>query len=263
MDPMIESAVTAAIPARLESHRFPNKALADLNGHPMIWHVWDRVRRAERVSEVVVVTDSDEISRVVVGWGGKVLMTDTSPRSGTERIASVMGVLQGELILNVQVDEPLIEPLVIDQLIASWALDPTDVITPVFRITDRLILEDPNIVKVVCDERGDALDFSRTAIPNAKDGNETGRLDEHEFWGHVGVYGYSRRALAAYPNLKPTPLEVAQGLEQLCFLGHGYRIRTMKTAYRPISVNCPADLELVRQRLWVEGSQRVAAKHGG
>jgi 3-deoxy-manno-octulosonate cytidylyltransferase (CMP-KDO synthetase) len=173
-------------------------------------------------------------------------MTGHSPRSGTERIAAVLEHLPGEFIVNVQGDQPLIEPSLVDELVECWEADPCDVITPVYRLLDPEDLTDPSVVKVVRSREGNALFFSRNAIPAVKDAAPASGLQAHTYWGHVGVYGYSRRALVEYLSMPPSPLERAEQLEQLRFLEAGRQIRTVETDARSISVDTPADLERAR-----------------
>lgn len=237
------------IPARLGSTRLPRKVLADIHGHPLIWHVWNRVQQAQRIKAVYVATDSEEVRAVVEGWGGKALMTSPDCQSGTERIASCIAQLDADLILNVQGDEPLVDPGMLDALIARWEVAPADLITPVFQIHSLDELQNPNIVKVVRAASGEALYFSRSPIPYVRDVPQTEWLDRQTFWGHIGVYGYRRAALEAYPTLPASSLEQAERLEQLRFLEAGYRFQTVETDYRPIAVDTAEDLEKVRELL--------------
>lgn len=223
--------------------------LADIHGHLLIWHVWNRVRQAQRIAAVYVATDSDEVRAIVEGWGGRALMTSPDCQSGTERIASCIDRLDADLILNVQGDEPLIDPTMLDALIARWEAAPADLITPVFQIHSPDELHNPNIVKVVRTASGEALYFSRSPIPYVRDVPEADWLDRQTFWGHIGVYGYRRPVLEAYPTLPASPLEQAERLEQLRFLEAGYRFQTVETDYRPIAVDTAEDLEKVRELL--------------
>lgn len=236
----------AVIPARLGSTRLPRKILADLNGHPLLWHVWNRVRQSQRISAVYVATDSNEVREIVESWGGQVFMTNPNCRSGTERVAECLGHLNGDLIVNVQGDEPLIDPSLLDALVDSWRLNPTAVVTPIYPIRSLKELCDTNIVKVARSTNGYAIYFSRSAIPFLRDVPFDRWLDTQTFWGHTGVYGYSPDALAAYRVLPVSTLELSEQLEQLRFLEAGYRIFTLETEYRSISVDIQADLEKVR-----------------
>jgi 3-deoxy-manno-octulosonate cytidylyltransferase (CMP-KDO synthetase) len=236
----------AVIPARLGSTRLPRKILADLNGHPLLWHVWNRVRQSQVIAAVYVATDSNEVRATVESWGGQVFMTNPNCRSGTERVAECLGHLNGDLIVNVQGDEPLIDPSLLDALVDSWRLNPTDVVTPIYPIRSLEELCDPNAVKVARSTNGYAIYFSRSAIPFLRDVPLDRWLDTQTFWGHTGVYGYSPDALAAYRGLPVGTLELSEKLEQLRFLEAGYRILTIETEYRSVSVDIHADLEKVR-----------------
>jgi 3-deoxy-manno-octulosonate cytidylyltransferase (CMP-KDO synthetase) len=236
----------AIIPARLGSTRLPRKVLADIHGHPLIWHVWQRVSQAERIAAVYIATDSDEVRAAVEAWGGRVLMTSPDCRSGTERLATCLDRIDAERIINVQGDEPLIDPAMLDALILRWEASPADLITPVFRIHTQDEISNPNIVKVARAQSGEALYFSRSPIPFVRDLPPERWLDQHTFWGHIGVYGYERHVLEAYPALPVSPLEQAESLEQLRFLDAGYRFQTVETTYRPVAVDVADDLERVR-----------------
>jgi 3-deoxy-manno-octulosonate cytidylyltransferase (CMP-KDO synthetase) len=238
---------TAIIPARLASTRLPGKVLADIHGKPMIWHVWKRAMQVARFEAVYIATDSEVVRAAVEGWGGQVIMTSSDCRSGTERIASCLGQIEADYIVNVQGDEPLIDPLMLDKLVACWDEAPHDLITPIFRITNHEDLCNPTIVKVVRNSRGEALYFSRAPVPFYRDAPQTEWLNCAPYWGHIGVYGYRRAALAAYMTLPISPLEGIEGLEQLRFVDAGYRFRVFETAYRSIAVDVPADLERVRE----------------
>ena len=238
--------IAAVIPARLTSSRLARKVLLEIAGRPMLWHVWMRVQHVTSLEAVYVATDSEEIANAVRAWGGEVLMTSSACRSGTERIVETLDKIDADLILNVQGDEPLIEPTLLESLIQDWQAAPCDVITSIFQIERVEDLQDPNLVKVVRSVDGRALYFSRSPIPFVRDAPPERWLETHAFWGHVGVYGYRREVLEAYDTLSESPLEAAEHLEQLKFLEAGYTVRVLETAYRPIGVDTPADLARVR-----------------
>ena len=241
--------VSAVIPARLASTRLPCKVLADIHGRPLLWHVWNQVIQARGLSEVLVATDSSEVASAVENWGGLVRMTSPECRSGTERIVSIIDNIQGDLILNIQGDEPLIDPRLLEKMVALWKQKGGDLITPVYPIRDQVTLFNPNIVKVVRAHAGNALYFSRSPLPYVRDCPIEHWLDQQTYWGHVGVYGYRREILMDYASLPESDLEVAERLEQLRFLDAGYRIQTLETDYHPIAVDTPADLDNVRNLL--------------
>jgi len=234
------------IPARLSSTRLPRKVLADLGGHPLIWHVWQRVKQAKKIDQIFIATDSDEVAEAANGFGAQVLMTSPNCQSGTERLASVMDQLNGDLILNVQGDEPLVDPGMLDAMVERWQAQPCDLITPVYRITELADLLSPNIVKVARAASGQALYFSRSPIPYLRDVPQQQWLEKARFWGHIGVYGYRRDVLAKYYELPVSLLEKMEKLEQLRFLEAGMTILTMETEYRSVCVDTQEDLERVR-----------------
>jgi 3-deoxy-manno-octulosonate cytidylyltransferase (CMP-KDO synthetase) len=236
--------VVAVIPARFASTRFPGKPLADIDGRPMIEHVYRRVQASPIVTRVIVATDDLRIATRVKAFGGQVKLTSIDHQSGTDRLAEVAVGLACDIVVNVQGDEPLLDPRAIDELIAPFA-DPTVVMTTLYRrIKDPAEFLNPNVVKVVLDRAGFALYFSRAPIPYLRD--ERGWPPQ---FAHVGVYAYRRQALLVLAALEQTPLERAESLEQLRALEHGIRIRAVETSYDSIGVDTPEDLETVRRLL--------------
>jgi 3-deoxy-manno-octulosonate cytidylyltransferase (CMP-KDO synthetase) len=241
--------VTAVIPARMGSTRLARKVLAPIHGFPMLWHVWQRVCQARLITDVIIATDSVEIVKVVEEFGGHAEMTSPNCRSGTERIAALSHKLDSDLILNVQGDEPLVAPEMLDHLIEAWQSKPSGLVTPIFRIQSLDELLNPNVVKVVRALDGSALYFSRSAVPFVRDYPQADWLHQQQFWGHIGVYGYAKETLVRYPSLPESPLEEAERLEQLRFLEAGFICQTIESTYRPIAVDTAADLERVRKLL--------------
>ena len=235
----------AIIPARYSSTRFPGKPLADIAGRPMIEHVYRRAAAARGVDAVVVATDDERIAAAVERFGGAARMTAPDHRTGTDRIAEVARQLDTcEVIVNVQGDEPLIEPEMIAEVVDPLATDPAVLMTTSRRaLTEGADYSNPHVVKVVVDRNGDALYFSRSPIPYVRDEAPGG------VFRHVGLYGYRRQFLLDFAALPQTPLETAESLEQLRALEHGYRIRTVATHYDSIGVDTPEDLERVRRHL--------------
>ena len=243
-------AAIVAIPARLGSTRFPRKVLADIHGRPMLWYVYQGVSKAKRITDVWVLSDSQEVLDVASSWGAKTLMTSEECPSGTDRIASVIHLLDGDVVVNVQADEPLISATVIDGVVA--ALDEeggASVATPVYRITSKEDLANPNVVKVVRDSDGTALYFSRSPIPYVRDTDAQEWLSQIPFWGHVGVYAYRRSVLMTYAQLPEGQLERAEKLEQLRLLEAGKHILTVEIDYHPRGVDVPSDLDIVKSML--------------
>jgi 3-deoxy-manno-octulosonate cytidylyltransferase (CMP-KDO synthetase) len=230
--------VVAVIPARYDSTRFPGKALADIGGKPMIEHVYRRAAEAELVDAVVVATDDRRILDAVEAFGGIARMTSGAHRTGTDRVAEIAADLPAEIIVNVQGDEPLIDPAMISSVVQPFREDASVQMTTARRaLTDPDDLLNPHVVKVVADGRGDALYFSRSPIPN---GAGTAFV-------HVGLYAFRREFLLRFAALPQTPLEVAESLEQLRALEHGFRIRTVVTEHHSIGVDTPDDLERARR----------------
>jgi 3-deoxy-manno-octulosonate cytidylyltransferase (CMP-KDO synthetase) len=244
-----DTTTVAVIPARLASTRLPRKVLADIHGQPLLWYVWRQVKKARSLSAVYVATDSEEVCTTVESWGGSAFMTSEDCPSGTDRIASILNRIEGDRILNIQGDEPLIDPQLIDGMVEAWGKNGGDLITPVYRIRDLETLQNPNVVKVVRGRDGQAYYFSRHPIPFVRDLPIERWLEKHTFWGHVGVYGYRREVLAAFPSIPESSLESAERLEQLRFLEAGFEIRTVTTDYHPVAVDTPVDLERVRMIL--------------
>jgi 3-deoxy-manno-octulosonate cytidylyltransferase (CMP-KDO synthetase) len=246
--------VTAVIPVRFSSTRFPGKALADLAGRPMVEHVYRAACAARSVGCVIVATDDERIRDAVAAFGGEVRMTAASHASGTDRVAEVAASLDCDIVVNVQGDEPLLDPLMIDEAVAALVDDPSlPASTLRRRLDDRAALDDPNVCKVVVTQEGDALYFSRAPIPFAR-GPQTRLPGGPErlipaYWKHIGLYAYRRAFLLELARLQPTPLERSEALEQLRVLEHGYRLRVVETAHDSIGVDTPQDLERVRRRL--------------
>lgn len=249
--------ITAVIPARYASTRFEGKALADIMGKPMVQHVYERTLKASLVSEVIVATDDERIASCVRGFGGRVEMTSPNHETGTDRLAEVAQRLDADVVVNVQGDEPLIDPAMIDQAIAPLLEDAT---IPMATLKTRIkTLHDflsPNVVKVVSDPKGNVLYFSRSPLPFFRD--KWNDLKDEAFtsgkllcYKHVGLYVYKREFLPLFAALPPSYLEMAEKLEQLRVLENGYRIKIVETEFESIGVDTPGDLEKVLSRLRV------------
>ncbi len=236
------------IPARFASTRLPGKPLADLGGKPLLQHVWERARRAEGCSRVVIATDDDRIAAAVKAFGGEAAITSKTCASGTDRVAEVAQGLDADVVVNVQGDEPFIEPSALGDLVSAFR-DPGVEMATLSRPASREELPNPSVVKVVCDRRGDALYFSRLPIPFQRNGSAP------EVRAHVGVYAYRPPLLKKLASLAPTPLEKAEALEQLRALEHGHRIRVIPTSYTGFGIDTPEDLERAR-RLVAERRER-------
>jgi 3-deoxy-manno-octulosonate cytidylyltransferase (CMP-KDO synthetase) len=247
--------ITAVIPARYASTRFEGKALADIMGRPMVQHVYERASKASLVSEVIVATDDERIASCVRAFGGRVELTSPSHETGTDRLAEVAQRLDADIVVNVQGDEPLIDPAMIDQAIAPLLDDPS---VPMATLKSRIkTLHDflsPNVVQVVADPSGNVLYFSRSPLPFFRD--KWNDLKDDAFvsgkllcYKHIGLYVYRREFLPIFAAMAPTYLELAEKLEQLRVLENGYRIKVVETEFDSIGVDTPADLEKVLAKL--------------
>ena len=234
------------IPARLGSTRLPEKILRSIGGKPMIQHVWERAKRAKALEEVIVATDDRRIQQCVEGLGGKAFMTRADHPNGTSRIAEVMEHFKHEIVINIQGDQPLVDPQALDEMVRVFEKEyDVEMLTLAVRMTDRASFENPNVVKVVCDAQGNALYFSRATIPFF----QAGGSDAISFLKHLGVYGYRRDFLLQFVAWGPGILENHEKLEQLRVLERGRSIRVIETEYDFISVDTEEDLHEVEKRL--------------
>ena len=232
------------VPARFASSRFPGKPLAEIAGVSMLQRVVEGARGAKRLREVIVATDDARIAEACAKFGARAVMTRADHPTGTDRIAEVAASLADEIVVNVQGDEPLIEGFVIDAAVSALLETPEAPMATVVHRAEPEALDDPNRVKVVLDRAGFALYFSRASIPHRRDGAAA------PVWQHVGLYAYRRAFLARYVALPPTPLELAEALEQLRALEHGYRIRAaIVEGWRSVPVDVPADVARVEALL--------------
>lgn len=237
----------AVIPARLHSTRFPKKVLADIHGHPMLWHVFKRVSAAKSITDVWILSDDQDVVDQSLSWGAKAMITSEDCPSGTDRIASVIDFLDADIIINVQGDEPLIPSEVIDRLVKEMEENKADLATPVFPIKEIDDLTNPNVVKVVRGTDGSALYFSRSPVPHVRGATMDDWLNHGQFWGHAGVYAYRKKMLAEFPNIPIGKLEALEKLEQLRLLEAGKKFLTVEIDYRPQAVDVPEDLETVKR----------------
>ena len=239
--------VVAIIPARYHSQRLPAKPLADIGGRPMIQHVYERAARAKTIDRVIVATDDERIVAAVQRFGGHAVMTPATLQSGTDRIACVAkDITEAEMVVNVQGDEPLISPEMIDEAVDVVAGSDAVMGTLVQKIEVESELFNPSIVKVVLRHDGTCLYFSRSPIPFGRDTVQSAWLESTTYYKHVGIYVYRREFLLRYITLAQTPLEIAEKLEQLRVLEHGYTIKAALTKHESIPVDTPADLQRVR-----------------
>jgi 3-deoxy-manno-octulosonate cytidylyltransferase (CMP-KDO synthetase) len=242
---LTETSILAVIPARYHSTRFPGKALVDIAGRPLIEHVYRRASAATSIDALVVATDDERIARTVEGFGGVACMTSPEHVSGTDRLAEIAAAVPCGLFVNVQGDEPLLDPSLIDAAVEPLRTNPGIVMATAARpLTSDAEMSNPNMVKVVRDHDGFALYFSRASIPHGRDALSTGIARVH-----IGLYVYRRDTLLRLASLMPGPLEQAEALEQLRALEHGIRINVVDTAYESCEVNTPEDVERVKELL--------------
>jgi 3-deoxy-manno-octulosonate cytidylyltransferase (CMP-KDO synthetase) len=249
----------AVIPARYASSRLPGKPLVPLCGKPMVQHVWERVRRASKVSHVLVATDDERVRRAVEAFGGEAVMTRADHRSGTERVAEVAAGREAEILVNVQGDEPLIEPAAVDAavevLLADASAQVATLAVPVAALAEVM---DPNVVKVVLDFDGNALYFSRAPIPWIREGSFPAATavgaglappGGRTHLKHLGIYVFRRSALLEFPTFPQGELEKLEQLEQLRWLENGCKIRVAETSCDSVSVDVPEDVPRVEKLL--------------
>ena len=239
--------VVVVIPARYGSTRLPGKPLVSLGGKPMIQRVYERAKLAQRVSRVIVATDDDRILKAVQDFGGEARMTRHDHRTGTERVAEVAAHEPGDIFVNVQGDEPLLDPAAVDTAVGALLEEPqaaiATVATPIRTPGD---IMDPNVCKVVLDFDENALYFSRAPIPWVRD---TGGHVQARHLKHLGLYVFRRDALLEYPTLPQGELERVEQLEQLRWLENGWMIRVAEVQHDAISVDVPEDVPRVEKLL--------------
>jgi 3-deoxy-manno-octulosonate cytidylyltransferase (CMP-KDO synthetase) len=243
------------IPARYGATRFPGKPLAVLAGRPLICHVVERAKRARGVDVLAVATDDDRIAAAAAGAGARAILTGPAA-TGTDRVAQAARQLdpRPEIVVNLQGDEPLIEPAAIEALLAAME-DPAVEMATLARPLEEGELGRPHVVKVVCSASGDALYFSRAAIPHRRAGGPSPLAR-----AHVGIYAFREEFLQAFAALEPGPLEQEEALEQLRALERGHRIKVVDTTYRGFGVDTPDDLERARAVLEQGVRDRGAGK---
>ena len=232
----------AIIPARYASSRFPGKPLALLCGKPVIQRVYEQVSQV--LDDVYVATDDSRIYDAVVAFGGRAIMTSSSHQSGTDRIAEAVDKIGGDydVVINVQGDEPFIQPVQIQTLCQCFDDAATEIATLGKRFTDMESVESANSPKIVVDRRGFALYFSRSVIPYVRGQERATWLSHYPYFKHLGIYAYRRKVLSEVTLLEQSPLEKAESLEQLRWLENGYRIKVAETAFETVGIDTPDDL---------------------
>lgn len=236
--------VIGVIPARYKSSRFPGKPLVDICGKPMIWWVYQQCLKVPEIDELYVATDDERIERACNQYGMNVIMTSDKHKTGSDRVGEVATKVKGDLFVNIQGDEPCIEPRMIQQVIEIF--EDSSVYFGSLRkeITDKDEIEAYSTVKVVCDCNDDALYFSRNVIPsNIKDGMLA------RVFRHVGIYAYTKEFLLKFVNMPQTELELGEGIEPLRAMENGYKIRVRETEFESIGVDLPEHVQLVEQKI--------------
>lgn len=247
----------AVVPARYDSQRFPGKVLADIGGDPLIQWVYERAARAQRVDRAFVATDSEKVEAACRAFTKDVWLSRAPHASGTDRVAEIAREVDAEIFVNVQTDEPMMDPDLVDALIDlldGERIDFASAVAPIHEMRDFL---DPNVVKVVSDARGDALYFSRAPIPWPRGE----RLAPDAPWPpglrafkHIGIYAYRRDALLNLAALPRSEAEVAESLEQLRVLDRGWKMRILEWDYKGIGVDTESDLERIRNHIKQQSS---------
>lgn len=238
--------ITGVIPARLGSTRLAEKVLKTIQGRPMIQHVWESVRRARLLDDLIIATDHERVRECAQAFGAKVMMTSTDHPNGTSRVAEVAEREDADVFINIQGDEPMMHPEAVDKLAEVLRADKNlQVATVAVRRSDAESFDNPNVVKVVCDEKGNGLYFSRAPIPFWRDGRDS----SFTFLKHLGIYGYRRQFLLDFVLWPAGKLEQLEKLEQLRILERGFSIRVVETKYDSLSVDTAEDLAAVEMRM--------------
>ncbi len=236
--------IIAVIPARYQSSRFPGKPLALIAGIPMIQRVYEQALKVRRLDEVIVATDDERIYKLVESFGGNVQMTKSSHRNGTERCAEIAtNNVDTDLIINIQGDEPFIAPKQIDLLIDQLQKQGEGIASLAKRIDSEKDWKNPNIVKVLFDTKFKVLYFSRAPLPYHRSNSNGSWNRKQKYYKHIGLYGYYRNTLLEITKLNPSPLEIAESLEQLRWLENGHTIGISITNTESIAVDMPIDVQ--------------------
>ncbi len=233
------------IPARYGSTRFEGKVLKDLCGKPVIQHVYERAKKAKTLDDLIIAADDDRIIKAVEDFGGRVVFTSKSHSTGTDRLTEVVNEIDVRIVVNIQGDEPLINPLVIDDLVRTMQNDPEIVMATVVKKSySKEEFNNPDVVKAIVSDENFALYFSRSSIPTFLDPGP-----ESYFYKHIGIYAYQKDFLFTFKKLPVSYLETHERLEQLRALENGYRIKTIETKFETVGVDTPEDLAKAKQLL--------------
>jgi len=245
---MAKQKATVIIPARYGSIRFPGKALAKIGGKALIQHVFERVKQCAGIDHIIIATDDPRIREACRSFGADVEMTNANHSSGSERCAEVIKKRGLELspVINVQGDEPLIDPMLVDGIAEKLGKDNAGIVTAISRVSNPRDLFSPHVVKVVTDHQMRALYFSRMPLPYQQKVAWLDWLDLHVYYRHIGIYGFAPGVLTELAQLPRSPLEKAESLEQLRWLENAFNIQCIETEYESQGVDTPEDLEKIK-----------------
>jgi len=238
--------VLGVIPARYGSTRFLGKPLAIIDNKPMIQHVYERAKASRKIDKLIIATDDNRIYDLVKNFDAESVLTSKDIRTGTDRVYFASMSLDFDVILNIQGDEPLIDPNLLDLIVKEFENDDDlDVVTPIKKVKNSDELENPNMVRVVIDKNGFALYFSRAVIPYNRENDIKKWLKNNIYYRHIGIYGYKKEFLKKFVEMGESYLERIEKLEQLRILENGYKIKTVLTDYNPVCVDLPEDIKKV------------------
>jgi 3-deoxy-manno-octulosonate cytidylyltransferase (CMP-KDO synthetase) len=239
------------IPARFASTRFPGKPLVDIAGQSMIQRVYKQAKKAACFKEVIVATDDARILDHVISFGGQAIMTSETHRSGTDRCAEVLSKLKDrpDVVVNIQGDEPFVDPSQLSVLVDAFEDQNTAIATLAKQLKDQNVLFNPNVPKVIFNEAMEAIYFSRSPIPYLRGEAESDWTSKHAYYKHIGIYAYRSDVLQKLAALPPSPLELAESLEQLRWLESGFRIRIRITLHESVSIDVPEDLQKITPKM--------------
>jgi len=230
------------IPARYSSTRFEGKLLADFYGKPVIQHTWENAKKANSIDELIIATDDKRIYNAAKGFGANVVYTSIAHKSGSDRLTEVAASIDAKVVVNIQADEPLLHPSMVDDVTEAVLKDKELVMaTLCHKIKDATEIHDPNVVKVVFDRNGIALYFSRAAIPYERIGSDD-KLQIIDYYKHIGIYAYAKDFLFTFKSLPQSRLERTEKLEQLRVIENGYKIKVIETKFDTIGIDTPEDL---------------------
>jgi 3-deoxy-manno-octulosonate cytidylyltransferase (CMP-KDO synthetase) len=241
----------AIIPARYSSSRFPGKPLVDIGGKPMIQRVYEQASRV--IEDTYVATDDDRILKAVRNFNGRAVMTSPDHKSGTDRCAEAAGLIEKstgkkfKIIINVQGDEPFLQPEQLNTLKLCFNTPDTQIATLIKPVTDPEHIFDENKTKVIINNKKEAIYFSRSPIPYVKNYLRSKWITSHQFYLHIGLYAYKKTTLLAITKLNPSPLEIAESLEQLRWIENGYKIKVEITGHDSLGIDTPEDLDKIRK----------------